>query len=132
LLSTDAQKRAQKNHYNKIKGTDKETQRKKNIRDLRERTRLEIISHYSNGENKCACCGESHIEFLCIDHIGGLNEGEKRESNLYRTLKFWNFPEGYRVLCHNCNQSLGYYGYCPHNLLLEGTRDQIKFLKDPR
>jgi hypothetical protein len=27
-----------------------------------------------------------------------------------------NFPEGYRVLCHNCNQSLGYFGYCPHTV----------------
>jgi hypothetical protein len=25
-----------------------------------------------------------------------------------------NFPPEYRVLCHNCNQSHGWYGYCPH------------------
>ena len=24
------------------------------------------------------------------------------------------FPEGFRVLCHNCNQAIGYYGECPH------------------
>ena len=23
---------------------------------------------------------------------------------------------GYRVLCHNCNTSLGLYGYCPHGV----------------
>jgi hypothetical protein len=25
------------------------------------------------------------------------------------------FPEGFRVLCHNCNSALGYYGHCPHD-----------------
>ena len=25
-----------------------------------------------------------------------------------------SFPPGFRVLCHNCNQALGAYGYCPH------------------
>ena len=25
------------------------------------------------------------------------------------------FPKDkYRLLCHNCNQSMGWYGYCPH------------------
>jgi hypothetical protein len=23
-------------------------------------------------------------------------------------------PDGFRVLCHNCNQAIGYYGVCPH------------------
>jgi hypothetical protein len=25
-----------------------------------------------------------------------------------------NFPQGFRILCHNCNQARGYYGICPH------------------
>jgi hypothetical protein len=25
-----------------------------------------------------------------------------------------NFPDGFQVLCHNCNMSIGLYGYCPH------------------
>jgi len=24
------------------------------------------------------------------------------------------YPTGFRVLCHNCNQAIGLYGYCPH------------------
>lgn len=32
--------------------------------------------------------------------------------NLYYWLLVHNFPKGFRVLCHNCNQSLGMYGYC--------------------
>ena len=37
----------------------------------RQRLRLEILIHYGGPVPKCACCGESHIEFLSIDHIGG-------------------------------------------------------------
>jgi hypothetical protein len=25
----------------------------------------------------------------------------------------------YRVLCHNCNTALGFYGYCPHQPLAD-------------
>jgi len=39
---------------------------------------------------------------------------ERWHSNFYRWLKQNNFPEGFRVLCINCNFSLGIYGYCPH------------------
>jgi hypothetical protein len=27
------------------------------------------------------------------------------------------FPDGFQVLCHNCNLAKGYYGECPHNSL---------------
>ena len=26
-----------------------------------------------------------------------------------------DFPDSVRVLCHNCNQALGFYGFCPHD-----------------
>ncbi len=83
----------------------------------REQTRLEVLRHYSNGAMRCACCGTDHPEFLTIDHVD--NDGkEHRESvkgPLYRALKKQGFPSDYRlrVLCFCCNQSRGYYGYCP-------------------
>jgi len=82
------------------------------------REKLRVVSHYSGGGNCCACCGEYHIEFLCIDHIDG--GGTKRRAiegggnSLYRWLHRMGYPDGYRVLCHNCNMSLGLLGYCPH------------------
>jgi len=82
------------------------------------RTRIECLNHYSNGNPCCACCGESHIEFLGIDHIeGGGNKArrERGQGNIYQWLKKRNYPSGYRVLCHNCNMSIGFYGYCPHS-----------------
>lgn len=24
------------------------------------------------------------------------------------------FPKKFQLLCHNCNQAIGYYGSCPH------------------
>ncbi len=79
-----------------------------------------VMMYYSNGTMKCACCGETHIEFLTIDHIN--NDGAKHRKDInsggghsfYRWLINNNFPQGYRVLCFNCNCSLGMYGYCPH------------------
>jgi hypothetical protein len=78
---------------------------------------LETIKRYGG---KCACCGESRREFLAIDHIDGGGEKHRKElgmrggANFYGYLKSQGYPAGYRVLCHNCNQSLGSYGYCPH------------------
>ncbi len=84
------------------------------------RLRLQAINHYGG---KCACCGEDRLEFLAIDHLGGRGTGaaQRRElpsgargSWFARWLKNQGYPEGYRVLCHNCNMATGLYGYCPH------------------
>ena len=82
--------------------------------------RLEVLIHYGGNPPICNCCKESNIEFLCIDHIyGGGNKHfkqlKKEGLSLYLWLKKNNFPGGFRVLCYNCNNSIGRYGYCPHN-----------------
>lgn len=89
-------------------------------RRWREKVRKEVLSYYSNRTMKCACCGENHIEFLSIDHIKG--GGRKhRKARKIGSMCFWlksnHYPKGYQVLCHNCNQSKGCYGYCPHQKL---------------
>lgn len=65
---------------------------------------------------KCACCGESRYEFLCIDHMNGNGNKHRQQvgNKICRWLIAQNFPTGFRVLCHNCNQALGHYGFCPH------------------
>jgi hypothetical protein len=82
------------------------------------RERLECIEHYGN---KCDCCGEEHIQFLAIDHIDGNGNAHRKELRtkhltIYEYLIKNNYPEGFRVLCHNCNASIGFYGYCPHQV----------------
>jgi len=66
--------------------------------------------------NRCACCGEAHPEFLAIDHIHGCSGKQRLPTHrLYRMLRDLGYPKDeFRLLCHNCNQSRGYYGYCPH------------------
>jgi hypothetical protein len=86
----------------------------------RRRARVMCIEHYSNGKNQCSCCGEKHMEFLAIDHIkGGGRKHQKEIKSKYSSVPIFlvrnNFPKGFRVLCHNCNSALGYYGYCPHD-----------------
>jgi hypothetical protein len=83
-----------------------------------------VLNHYSNGTMKCECCGESHEEFLTIDHINGGGNKHRAEiaaksrsgggSVTYKWLIKNKFPSGFRVLCSNCNTSYGRLGYCPH------------------
>lgn len=75
---------------------------------MHERTknlRFETIYWYSNGEMCCAKCGENHIEFLAIDHLNNNGTKERREhkGNFMKRLVSSGFPEGYQILCHNCN-----------------------------
>lgn len=82
------------------------------------------VGFYSNSttgtpfdEPCCACCGETSIELLSIDHIDGkVREGAKKMSGLklYLFLMQHGFPLGYRVLCYNCNAGEGWFGKCPH------------------
>jgi hypothetical protein len=77
------------------------------------------LEHYGGNPPKCACCGESNTEFLVIDHINGNGNKHREEIKncpIHTHLKARGFPDGYRVLCANCNHSLGIWGYCPHQL----------------
>src|SRR5215472_11159440 len=84
------------------------------------RLKYRVWSHYSGGTPTCVCCGELHVEFLCLDHIGGGGNQHRRAAGLANSAAFYRhiidvgFPPGYRVLCHNCNSAHGWYGYCPH------------------
>lgn len=84
------------------------------------RLRVEVLSHYSGGTPHCDCCGDNHLEFLALDHVnGGGNEHRRKvgsNQEVYRELRRTGYPEGFRVLCHNCNLSIGFYGYCPHEI----------------
>jgi len=91
---------------------------------LRVKQRDILLGHYGGSPPKCACCGEPNKEFLAIDHIdGGGNRHRKIIKGggraFYQSLIRDKFPPGFRVLCHNCNQSFGLYDYCPHQGILK-------------
>lgn len=84
----------------------------------KERNRLRrgwVLAHYGG---RCACCGEAEPQFLALDHANGGGEAHRAEVGQGTKMVDWlianDFPEGFRVLCHNCNQAIGYYGECPH------------------
>lgn len=74
-----------------------------------ERLKMEIFFIYSCGEMKCAYCGyDKNIDALSIDHINNNGYIQRKEKNLngfgfYKWLKSNNYPEGFQVLCRNCN-----------------------------
>lgn len=82
-----------------------------------QRLRWDVLVHYSEDPPFCSCCGDKTYEFLSIDHINGGGRQHRIANNwskLYQLLKSAGLPHGYRVLCHNCNQAIGHYGFCPH------------------
>lgn len=84
----------------------------------RQRLRQQVFEAY--GGTVCACCGDTHEEFLTIDHINGDGADHRREIGkstykLHLWLKNSGFPGGFRILCMNCNFSFGMRGYCPHD-----------------
>jgi hypothetical protein len=71
---------------------------------------------------KCACCGELEEAFLVIDHINDDGADFRRSLRgrggggyyTYLWLKNNNYPDGFQVLCANCNMAKSRPGGCPH------------------
>jgi hypothetical protein len=80
--------------------------------------RLLVLQAYSQEEPSCACCGESILAFLTLDHINGGGRAHRSQYSgtlgVYREVKRFGFPVGYQVLCFNCNLARGFYVTCPH------------------
>jgi len=78
--------------------------------------KLEIINHYSNGLNNCACCGENHLEFLTIEHKNHDGKEQRKGRHYYCWLKKNGFPDNLNleVLCMNCNWAKRHNRKCPH------------------
>ena len=90
--------------------------------------KAEVFAAYGD---KCACCGETEEKFLSVDHIN--NDGAKHrkeihawdksprvERSIYNWLRKYNYPEGFQLLCHNCNHGKHLNGgICPHQMKLK-------------
>ena len=84
-------------------------------RERNRKRRKIVITHYGG---KCQCCEESTFEFLALNHKNGGGDQHRREVGYGSNMVEWainnDFPDIFQVLCHNCNQAIGYYGSCPH------------------
>lgn len=95
----------QRDYHNKNR-EERNRQCNERNKKLHQKYCIEVLTHYGGNPPKCACCGENHILFLTIDHINGDGAEHKRrikQNSVYRWLIKNNFPEGYQVLCYNCN-----------------------------
>jgi len=83
--------------------------------------RRAVIRHYTNNTFKCNCCGEDQYDFMTVDHIN--NDGKEHRinepsaANIYSYLFRRGFPEGYQILCWNCNSSKNKNGECIHKII---------------
>lgn len=91
--------------------------------------KLKVMQHYSGGIPHCSCCGEPEIMFLCIDHIDGNGTEQRKQitkGGVGGNMSYWllkhNFPDGFQILCYNCNRAKGHRGVCPHKHPVIDTR----------
>jgi hypothetical protein len=109
---------------------------RKKINQTRKDRRLKVLQHYSKLLSNsnipcCNCCGEnSHVDFLAVDHIRGKKQMDSEPELVKlgysskiegKMILQWivknNFPEGFQILCSNCNFAKGIKrnnNQCPH------------------
>ena len=99
-------------------------------KDNPDRRRHNVLAHYyrlqysalqAYGGPKCACCGETEPLFLTIDHVRSDGAAHRRAigslggARFYKWLRDREWPEGFQVLCMNCNHGRHRNkGICPH------------------
>ena len=104
----------EKNRATDRKHRDKNPQAARDkLRAWQNKVRVEMIQAYGG---RCACCGVSEAPFLAIDHIDGVRpEGAPKGGHqLYAWLRRNEWPEGFQILCHNCNMAVRFDRTCPH------------------
>jgi hypothetical protein len=94
----------------------------------KERHRQEKESVFAAyGGAVCACCGETEISFLTLDHIADNGAEDRRQRGLckntqsrggghpfYGQLRREGYPPGLQVLCWNCQWGKRLCNTCPH------------------
>lgn len=68
-----------------------------------------IIELYKTGISVRDIVKQTRVTFPTIEKYGG--------DTAYKAAIKENYPDSYRILCFNCNCSLGHRGYCPHGLV---------------
>ena len=89
-------------------------------RNRRQKLRLAALKAYSVEETPtCICCHTSLIVFLNIDHIFGHGNEHRRSigvsagTDFFKWLAENDYPEGFQILCCNCNHAKHVLGRCP-------------------
>lgn len=81
--------------------------------------RAKALAYYGG---KCACCGEDTTVFLAIDHLSNngnkhrYEAGRRRIGRIGGWLETNGYPDGFQVLCNNCNWAKHANELCPHQI----------------
>lgn len=84
--------------------------------------KLKDAAYVAYGGYECKCCGETMEAFLSLDHVN--NDGNEHRKimdrrKLYKWLMRQGYPDGFQVLCMNCNFGKARNGgICPHKARL--------------
>lgn len=89
--------------------------------------KLAVVAAYGGS---CSCCGEDEPTFLCIDHVNDDGASHREKIGRGRTtdgrrkvgsgsiMIDWlvkeGFPDGFQLLCANCNLGKQNSQGCPH------------------
>ena len=98
-------KNRMKKYYEKCKNPLFREQENKRNKDIRNKERIKVIEHYSNGKNCCSICGINDMDVLTVDHVNG-GGNQERKNTTHHTCRYLirsGYPKGYRILCMNCN-----------------------------
>lgn len=85
-----------------------------------EEYKIKVYNFYGAGKVECNCCKEKNIVFLAVDHVNGngnqhrKNEITGKNTSIYKWLVDNDYPQGFQILCMNCNWGKWIYGVCPH------------------
>ena len=115
-LETRREKKKTREENNPIQTANEKIKTRGKARERRDFIRKTVFDHYGN---KCVCCGETIEVFLTVDHIynGGAEHRKEVGSGirLYKWLIDNDFPDGFQLLCRNCNWGKHVNnGICPH------------------
>ena len=95
--------------------------------------KVRALEAYSKGVVCCAHCGLTNIEALTIDHINDNGAAHRRKighhaTHFYRWLHNNDYPDGFQVLCYNCNSTKHRFELPEHYVFLHSER--IKYTEE--
>ena len=132
-LSIEKNRQRARDYYARNK-----TRRLEAFRDRYEANKASVFARYGK---QCECCGEKEPLFLTIDHVNNDGHLHRKSSgsshnNIYGWLVRNGFPEGFQVLCLNCNHGKHRnHGVCPHQegstTIPQGSRTERSEAPEP-
>lgn len=72
----------------------------------REGLKVAVVNVLTNGEGTCRHCGQGDIDVLNVDHVNNDGKTHRQKvptSNAIRWIIQNDYPQGFQILCANCN-----------------------------